>query len=54
MDEHEILRYNTTPLCGLDNMLPNSYCNSLLQVNLTRLYEKVIVLMFAISNFCFS
>ena len=35
MDENELARYNSTPLCGLDNTLPNSYANSLLQVNVT-------------------
>ncbi len=33
MDEAELARYNTTPFSGLDNTLPNSYANSLLQVN---------------------
>ena len=32
MDENELARYNLTSLCGLDNTLPNSYANSLLQV----------------------
>lgn len=32
MDENELARYNSTRLCGLDNTLPNSYANSLLQV----------------------
>ncbi|XP_046443074.1 PAN2-PAN3 deadenylation complex catalytic subunit PAN2-like isoform X2 [Daphnia pulex] len=32
LDENELARYNSTPLCGLDNTLPYSYANSLLQV----------------------
>lgn len=32
MDESELARYNTTPFSGLDNTLPNSYANSLVQV----------------------
>lgn len=32
IDESELARYNSTLLCGLDNTLPNSYANALIQV----------------------
>ena len=47
LDENELARYNTTPLCGLDNTLPYSYANSLLQVGCnSKLVEACISLIF--------
>ena len=43
MDENELARYNSTHLCGLDNTLPNSYANSLLQVNLTSIVSNAAI-----------
>lgn len=37
LDENEIARHNKTPLCGMDNTLPNSYANCLLQVTMVHI-----------------
>lgn len=44
MDEAELARYNTTPFSGLDNTLPNSYANSLLQVEYSVNYKMYLLL----------
>ena len=48
MDENELARYNSTRLCGLDNTLPNSYANSLLQVGIYNLRLGYYLLIYLI------
>ena len=52
IDENELARYNATQLCGLDNILPNSYANALLQVDFVCYRETKKLNSFSYPRFC--